>query len=61
MLIFWNWSLFQDVVYLDIDYMNNFKDFTFDGERYQNLPSFVDKLHDKGRKVVIALVSKYFT
>lgn len=44
-----------DVQYLDNDYMNNFKDFTFDDNRYQNLPSFVDELHDKGKKVVIVL------
>ncbi|GFT67959.1 maltase-glucoamylase, intestinal [Nephila pilipes] len=44
-----------DVQYLDIDYMNNYKDFTFDEKRYANLPAFVDELHDKGRKVVIVL------
>ncbi|XP_054707792.1 sucrase-isomaltase, intestinal-like [Uloborus diversus] len=44
-----------DVQYLDIEYMNNFKDFTYDEKRYQHLPAFVDDLHEKGRKVVIVL------
>ncbi|GFW91958.1 maltase-glucoamylase, intestinal [Trichonephila clavipes] len=44
-----------DVQYLDTDYMNNYKDFTFDEKRYANLPAFVDELHDKGKKVVIVL------
>lgn len=48
--------MFQDVQYFDIDYMNNFKDFTFDDKKYQTLPAFVDELHDKGRKVIIVLV-----
>ncbi|GIY02981.1 maltase-glucoamylase, intestinal [Caerostris extrusa] len=44
-----------DVQYFDIDFMNNFKDFTFDEKRYSNLPAFVDELHEKGKKVVIVL------
>ncbi|KFM79974.1 Maltase-glucoamylase, intestinal, partial [Stegodyphus mimosarum] len=35
--------------------MDNFKDFTYDYDRYQNLPSFIDEIHDKGRKVIIIL------
>lgn len=36
--------------------MSNYKDFTIDEKNYANLPVFVDELHDKGRKVVVALV-----
>lgn len=36
--------------------MNNYKDFTYDEKRFTNLPTFVDDLHAKGRKVVIVLV-----
>ncbi|XP_035234016.1 lysosomal alpha-glucosidase-like [Stegodyphus dumicola] len=35
--------------------MDNFKDFTYDYDHYRNLPSFIDEIHDKGRKVIIIL------
>lgn len=56
MTVFFFLSFFQDVQYFDIDYMNNFKDFTFDEKRYLTLPAFVDELHDKERKAMIVLV-----
>lgn len=37
-----------DVVWSDIDYMQDFKDFTIDNVRYKGLGLFVDELHRKG-------------
>ena len=37
-----------DVQWNDIDYMNNHKDFTYDKEKFQGLPQFVDELHKQG-------------
>lgn len=35
----------QDVQWNDLDYMNNSNDFTYDKEKFKNLPEFVEELH----------------
>ena len=37
-----------DMVYLDIDYMDHFKDFTVDSEAFPDLPGFVREMKEKG-------------
>lgn len=44
-----------DVQHFDIDYMQNYRDFTYDKYNFQTLPGFVDELHNKNLKVVIIL------
>ncbi len=41
-----------DVLYLDIHYMNGYRDFTFDPQRFPNPRAFTDKLKSQGVKVV---------
>lgn len=41
-----------DAIYLDILYMNEYRVFSFDIQRYPNAPQFVESLADKGIKVV---------
>lgn len=54
---FWPAStVFQDVQYSDIDYMNEMKDFTIDGVAFPNLSDFVQELHNYGLKYVIIMV-----
>lgn len=36
----------------DIDYMQDYRDFTFDPVRYEGLPYFVEDLHLKGMHYV---------
>lgn len=35
----------QDVQWNDLDYMNKSNDFTYDKEKFKNLPEFVEELH----------------
>lgn len=51
-----NSPVFQDVQYTDIDYMERQLDFTI-GERFQDLPEFVDKIRAEGMRYIIILVS----
>lgn len=52
---------FQDVQYIDIDYMEDKKDFTYDKINFADLPNFVQDLHDHGQRFLIILViSMYF-
>ncbi|XP_054254507.1 maltase-glucoamylase-like isoform X2 [Indicator indicator] len=44
-----------DVQYTDIDYMEERKDFTYDKEKFKDLPSFRAYLHDHGQKYIIIL------
>ena len=41
-----------DVQWNDIDYMDQNKDFTYDAEKYQGLPEFVQELHAQGLKYI---------
>ncbi|SET10402.1 alpha-glucosidase [Natronincola peptidivorans] len=41
-----------DAVYLDIDYMEKFKDFTVDDASFPNFEGFVKKIKDKGFRLV---------
>ncbi|XP_054724424.1 lysosomal alpha-glucosidase-like [Uloborus diversus] len=44
-----------DVQWHDIDYMDAFKDFTYDKVNFKGLPEFVDDLHRKGRHYVLMI------
>ena len=37
-----------DMIYLDIDYMDSFKDFTVNRERFPDLEGFAPKMKDRG-------------
>lgn len=41
-----------DSIYLDIDYMEDFKDFTISKERFPDFESFVKKIKDKGFRLI---------
>ncbi len=41
-----------DSIYLDIDYMEDFKDFTVDKERFPEFESFVERMKDKGFRLI---------
>ncbi|KAL4199445.1 hypothetical protein AMTRI_Chr03g51150 [Amborella trichopoda] len=41
-----------DVIWMDIDYMNGFRCFTFDQERFPDPKSLVNDLHDNGFKAI---------
>lgn len=41
-----------DTIYLDIDYMDGYRVFTHDGERFPDFKGMIDKLHKMGFKVV---------
>ncbi len=41
-----------DAQWVDIDYMANYSDFTYDKEDFAGLPGFVDALHDKAMHFV---------
>lgn len=40
-----------DVIYLDIDYMDSYKVFTWDKKNFKNHKKMIQKLHDKGFKI----------
>ncbi|XP_054254871.1 sucrase-isomaltase, intestinal-like [Indicator indicator] len=44
-----------DVQYIDIDYMEDWKDFTYDKERFRDLPKFRTFLHQQGQKYILIL------
>ncbi|XP_044145770.1 sucrase-isomaltase, intestinal [Bufo gargarizans] len=44
-----------DVQFTDIDYMENRKDFTYDKEKFADLPNFSKNLHANGQKYIIIL------
>ncbi len=52
-----NYFVFQDVQYTDIDYMEDKKIFTYDMEKFKELPQFADYMHEKGQKYIVILVS----
>lgn len=41
-----------DAVYMDIDYMDGYKDFTISDERFPNFPSFVQEMRQQGIRLV---------
>ena len=41
-----------DMVYLDIDYMDNYKDFTVDPEAFPDFPDFVRGMKDEGVRLI---------
>ena len=41
-----------EAVYLDIDYMENYKDFTVDPERFSDFPEFVGEMKEQGIHLV---------
>ena len=47
----------QDVQWSDIDYMHNHLDFSYDHEKFGELPDMVEDLHDKGQRYVVITVS----
>lgn len=52
-----NSLLFQDAQVIDIEYMENRKDFTYDKVKYTDLPTFASYLNEYGQKYIIILVS----
>lgn len=53
MLISW-----QDVQWNDIDYMDQFKDFTLDSNKFATLPDLVKDLHAHNQRYVMILVRR---
>lgn len=50
-----NYNKYQlplDVQWVDIDYMNAYRDFTYDPVSFANLPTVIDSIHDLGVKFV---------
>ncbi|SFB87947.1 glycoside hydrolase family 31 protein [Butyrivibrio sp. YAB3001] len=41
-----------DMIYMDIDYMKDFKDFTVNPERFPDFPSFVKEMKDMGIRLI---------
>ena len=41
-----------DMIYLDIDYMERYKDFTIDGEAFPDFPEFVQEMKDEGIRII---------
>ncbi|XP_069583495.1 sucrase-isomaltase, intestinal isoform X1 [Ranitomeya imitator] len=44
-----------DVQFTDIDYMENRKDFTYDHDKFADLPNFAQNMHANGQKYIIIL------
>ncbi|XP_050163983.1 sucrase-isomaltase, intestinal [Myiozetetes cayanensis] len=44
-----------DVQFTDIDYMEEKKDFTYDTEKFRDLPQFAEHMHSYGQKYIIIL------
>lgn len=44
-----------DVQYTDIDYMEDKKIFTYDMDKFKDLPQFAEYMHEKGQKYIIIL------
>ncbi|KFM12369.1 Lysosomal alpha-glucosidase, partial [Aptenodytes forsteri] len=50
-----NYQIPQDAQWNDIDYMDGYRDFTFDPQKFASLPSLVEDLHKHGQHYVIIL------
>ncbi|XP_067898281.1 maltase-glucoamylase [Heterodontus francisci] len=48
-------NLPYDIQITDIDYMENKKDFTYDLDKFRNLPAFAHDLHNHGQRYIIIL------
>ena len=42
-----------DAIYLDIPYMDNFKDFTVDTTNFPDLPGLASLIHDNNQKLIV--------
>lgn len=47
----------QDVQYADIDYMDLYKDFTYDTVNWADMPDYVRRVKEDGLRFVVILVS----
>ncbi len=56
---FWSFKLHQDVQWTDIDYMDAYKDWTYDHKKFMGLPDVVKDLHKFGMKYVMIVVSQH--
>ncbi|KFW84426.1 Lysosomal alpha-glucosidase, partial [Manacus vitellinus] len=50
-----NYQIPQDAQWNDIDYMDGYRDFTFDSQKFASLPSLVEDLHKHGQRYVMIL------
>ncbi|KFR12257.1 Lysosomal alpha-glucosidase, partial [Opisthocomus hoazin] len=50
-----NYQIPQDAQWNDIDYMDGYRDFTFDPQKFASLPSLVEDLHKHGQRYVMIL------
>nr|XP_008162912.2 lysosomal alpha-glucosidase-like isoform X1 [Chrysemys picta bellii] len=50
-----NYQIPQDAQWNDIDYMEGYRDFTFDPEKFDTLPQLVEDLHKHGQYYVMIL------
>ncbi|KFP18506.1 Lysosomal alpha-glucosidase, partial [Egretta garzetta] len=50
-----NYQIPQDAQWNDIDYMDGYRDFTFDPWKFTSLPSLVEDLHKHGQRYVMIL------
>ncbi|KFW04784.1 Lysosomal alpha-glucosidase, partial [Eurypyga helias] len=50
-----NYQIPQDAQWNDIDYMDGYRDFTFDPQKFASLPSLVADLHKHGQRYVMIL------
>lgn len=47
-----NHTIPLDTVWSDIDYLFNYRDFTYDHKKFKNLPNFIAEIHDKNMQYV---------
>lgn len=52
---FRNKNMPADVIYLDIHHMDKYKVFTFDGEKFPNPKAMIQKLRERGFRVVVIM------
>lgn len=48
--------MLQDTQWNDIDYMNKWYDWTYDKEKFSELPAIVDDLHAHGQHYIMIVV-----
>ncbi len=47
-----NYSIPLDTLWSDIDYMEDYKDFTFDPKNFAGLPKLIDDLHKDNKHYI---------